>query len=121
MAPRPTHKSVAEPNSFGRSLAPDHPAAGPIAGCRRRTWVSADRGNMDVSNRRGGCSPLARLLHNHHWIADLGLAIILYVACEMIYRDAYQLKPMIGVISLIFSMISTLGAIRLERFNRRIC
>lgn len=39
-----------------------------------------------------------RLLQEHRWIAYLGLAIILYVACEMIYRGAYELKPMIGAV-----------------------
>jgi YjbE family integral membrane protein len=38
----------------------------------------------------------ARLLQKHRWIAYIGLAIILYVACEMIYRGAYELKPLIG-------------------------
>ena len=32
----------------------------------------------------------------NRWIAYIGLAIILYVACEMIYRGAYELKPVIG-------------------------
>ena len=39
---------------------------------------------------------IARLLQKHRWIAYIGLAIILYVACEMIYRGAYELKPVIG-------------------------
>lgn len=39
---------------------------------------------------------IARLLHKHRWIAYLGLAIVFYVACEMIYRGAYQLKPVIS-------------------------
>jgi len=34
---------------------------------------------------------IARLLQKHHWIAYVGLAIILYVACEMIYRGALEL------------------------------
>jgi YjbE family integral membrane protein len=38
----------------------------------------------------------ARLLQKHRWIAYIGLAIVLYVACEMIYRGAYELKPLIG-------------------------
>jgi YjbE family integral membrane protein len=29
---------------------------------------------------------IARLLHNHRWIAYVGLAVILYIAIEMIYR-----------------------------------
>jgi YjbE family integral membrane protein len=38
---------------------------------------------------------VARLLQKHRWIAYVGLAIILYVAVEMIYRGAFDLKPMI--------------------------
>jgi YjbE family integral membrane protein len=45
---------------------------------------------------------IGRLIQNHRWIAYVGLAIILYVACEMIYRGAYELKPVIGVAGSIF-------------------
>jgi YjbE family integral membrane protein len=45
---------------------------------------------------------ISRLLKKHHWIAYVGLAIILYVACEMIYRGAHELKPVTGVVGLIF-------------------
>jgi len=38
---------------------------------------------------------VACLLQRHRWIAYFGLAIILYVACEMIYRGAHELKPVI--------------------------
>jgi YjbE family integral membrane protein len=38
---------------------------------------------------------VARLLQKHRWIAYVGLAIILYVACEMIYRGAHEFKPVI--------------------------
>jgi YjbE family integral membrane protein len=41
---------------------------------------------------------ISRLLQKHRWIAYLGLAIILYVAGEMIYRGAHELKPVIGVV-----------------------
>ena len=36
---------------------------------------------------------IARLLHNHRWIAYIGLLIILYVACDMIYRGAMEIWP----------------------------
>jgi YjbE family integral membrane protein len=36
---------------------------------------------------------IAKLLQKHHWIAYVGLAIILYVALEMIYRGAMELYP----------------------------
>lgn len=45
---------------------------------------------------------IGRLLQKHHWIAYVGLAIILYVACEMIYSGAYELKPVIERVGLIF-------------------
>jgi YjbE family integral membrane protein len=36
---------------------------------------------------------IARLLQNHRWIAYVGLAVILYVALEMIYRGWYEVLP----------------------------
>jgi YjbE family integral membrane protein len=36
---------------------------------------------------------IAGLLQKHRWIAYVGLAIILYVACEMIYRGAHEVWP----------------------------
>jgi YjbE family integral membrane protein len=36
---------------------------------------------------------VARLLHRHRWIAYAGLAIILYVAGDMIWRGALEVKP----------------------------
>jgi YjbE family integral membrane protein len=41
---------------------------------------------------------ISRLLQKHRWIAYLGLASVFYVACEMIYRGAYELKPLIGAV-----------------------
>jgi YjbE family integral membrane protein len=37
---------------------------------------------------------VARLLHRHRWIAYGGLAIVLYVACDMIWRGALELWPL---------------------------
>ena len=42
---------------------------------------------------------VASLLQKHRWIAYAGLAIIFYVACQMIYRGAYELKPVINMAS----------------------
>ena len=50
-----------------------------------------------------GANLIAGLLQKHRWIAYVGLAIILYVACEMIYRGAHELKPVIGEAGLFFS------------------
>jgi len=45
---------------------------------------------------------IGRLLQKYRWIAYVGLAIILYVACEMIYRGVYELKPVLGVVGSVF-------------------
>ncbi len=37
---------------------------------------------------------IARLLQKHHWIAYAGLAIILYIAIEMIYRGVLEIWPL---------------------------
>jgi YjbE family integral membrane protein len=39
---------------------------------------------------------IAKLLHKHRWIAYVGLAIILYVAGDMIYRGALEIWPHLG-------------------------
>lgn len=41
---------------------------------------------------------IARLLQKHRWIAYIGLLIILYVAAEMIWRGATELKPTVVAI-----------------------
>jgi YjbE family integral membrane protein len=42
---------------------------------------------------------IARLLQTYRWIAYVGLAVILYVAAEMIYRGALELKPAIAAVA----------------------
>jgi predicted tellurium resistance membrane protein TerC len=39
---------------------------------------------------------LGRLLQTQRWIAYVGLAIIVYVALEMIYRGSLELAPVIA-------------------------
>jgi YjbE family integral membrane protein len=36
---------------------------------------------------------IARLLSRHRWIAYVGLAIVLYVACDMIWRGGHDVWP----------------------------
>lgn len=38
-------------------------------------------------------SIIARLLSKHRWIAYVGLAIVLYVACDMIWRGGHDVWP----------------------------
>jgi YjbE family integral membrane protein len=42
---------------------------------------------------------IARLLQKHWWIAYVGLAVILYVAGEMIYRGALELRPVVKAVA----------------------
>jgi YjbE family integral membrane protein len=39
---------------------------------------------------------IARLLHKHRWIAYVGLAVILYVSVEMIYRGILEVWPLMN-------------------------
>jgi YjbE family integral membrane protein len=39
---------------------------------------------------------IARLLHRHRWIAYVGLAVILYVSLEMIYRGTLEVLPLVN-------------------------
>ena len=41
---------------------------------------------------------IARLLHRYYWIAYIGLAIILYVAGDMIYRGAVDVWPVVAAL-----------------------
>jgi predicted tellurium resistance membrane protein TerC len=36
---------------------------------------------------------IAKLLNRHRWIAYVGLAIILYVALDMIWRGYWEVQP----------------------------
>ena len=38
---------------------------------------------------------IARLLNRHRWIAYVGLAIILYVALDMIWRGFLEIYPVL--------------------------
>jgi YjbE family integral membrane protein len=44
---------------------------------------------------------IGRLIQTHRWIAYLGLAVILYVACDMIYRGTLELRPVVAAAQLI--------------------
>ena len=46
---------------------------------------------------------IGRLIEKYRWIAYLGLAVILYVALDMIYRGTLEAAPAIGALRVIFS------------------
>jgi predicted tellurium resistance membrane protein TerC len=39
---------------------------------------------------------IARTLNRHRWIAYIGLAIILYVALDMIWRGFWEIRALAG-------------------------
>jgi len=45
-----------------------------------------------------GANWLARQLEKHRWVAYIGLAIIFYVAIDMIFRGADDLRPLFGAV-----------------------
>jgi YjbE family integral membrane protein len=45
---------------------------------------------------------IARLLQKHRWIAYVGLAVILYVAIDMMYRGAQEVQPVVRAMAAVF-------------------
>ncbi|ETR78114.1 membrane protein [Afipia sp. P52-10] len=43
---------------------------------------------------------IAKLLQKHRWIAYVGLAVILYVAVEMIYRGTQEVLPLVTALAM---------------------
>ncbi|MCL4675360.1 MAG: TerC family protein, partial [Pararhodobacter sp.] len=48
---------------------------------------------LSIGLMGAAASLIARLLQKYHWIAYVGLLIILYVALEMIYRGIVEIWP----------------------------
>ncbi len=51
---------------------------------------------LSVALMGAAANVIARLLHRHRWIGFVGLAIILYVALDMIYRGALEVWPVLA-------------------------
>jgi len=95
---RELRTSPAEPQEGAEALVSyDINADGTIAAgaAREHPMVLAFGLLLSIALMGVAANVVARLLQKHRWIAYVGLAIILYVACEMIYRGAYELKPMV--------------------------
>lgn len=71
-----------------------------VAGAAREHPVALIFGlGLSIALMGVAASFIARLLQNHRWIAYVGLAVILYVAIEMIYRGAYELRPIVNAVA----------------------
>lgn len=67
-----------------------------VAGAaREHPWVLVFGLVLSIALMGLAANAVARILQKHRWIAYVGLAIILYVAFDMIYRGAFELKPVV--------------------------
>jgi YjbE family integral membrane protein len=68
-----------------------------VAGAaREHPWVLVFGLGLSILLMGVAANYIARLLNNHRWIAWVGLAIILYVAGDMIWRGAHEVWPMVS-------------------------
>jgi YjbE family integral membrane protein len=68
-----------------------------VAGAaREHPWVLVFGLILSIALMGAAASFIARLLNRHRWIAYVGLAVILYVAVEMIYRGALEVFPSVA-------------------------
>lgn len=68
-----------------------------VAGAaREHPWVLVFGLALSIALMGLAASFIANLLQKYRWIAYVGLAVILYVALEMIFRGGVEVKPYIG-------------------------
>jgi YjbE family integral membrane protein len=68
-----------------------------VAGAARdHPWVLVFGLALSIALMGLAASFIARILQKYRWIAYVGLAVILYVALEMIFRGSVELKPYVG-------------------------
>lgn len=68
-----------------------------VAGAaREHPWVLVSGLILSIALMGVAASFIARLLNRHRWIAYIGLAIIVYVALDMIYRGALDVWPVVN-------------------------
>jgi YjbE family integral membrane protein len=68
-----------------------------VAGAaREHPWVLVFGLVLSIALMGLAASFIARLLQKHRWIAYVGLAVILYVSLEMIYRGAMEVWPIVN-------------------------
>lgn len=81
-----------------------------VAGVARdHAWVLAFGLALSVGFMAVAANLIAGLLNRHHWIAYVGLAIIFYVACTMIWEgslDVLQAAEVIARASLAYSRLA---------------
>jgi len=75
-----------------------------VAGAAREyPWVLIFGLVLSIALMGIAANYIASLLQRHRWIAYVGLAVILYVSLEMIWRGAHEVWPIVA------SMVETAG------------
>ena len=69
---------------------------------REHPWVLVFGLTLSIALTAFAASWIARLLQRHHWLGYLGLAIIVYVALEMIWRGWDQIASIASVLKSFF-------------------
>jgi YjbE family integral membrane protein len=70
-----------------------------VAGAsREHPWVLVFGLALSIALMGLAASFIAKLLNKHRWIAYLGLAVILYVALEMIWRGTHEVLPHVSAL-----------------------
>lgn len=68
-----------------------------VAGAaREHPWVLIFGLGLSIALMGIAANYIASLLQRHRWIAYVGLAVILYVSLEMIWRGAHEVWPLVG-------------------------
>lgn len=74
-----------------------------VAGAaREHPWVLVFGLILSIALMGAAASYIARLLQKHRWIAYAGLAIIFYVALDMIYRGGVEVWPVVRALAASF-------------------
>jgi YjbE family integral membrane protein len=69
-----------------------------VAGAaREHPWVLVFGLLLSIAMMGAAASFIAKLLQKHRWIAYVGLAVILYVAGDMIYRGFLEVYPKVSL------------------------
>lgn len=75
-----------------------------VAGAARdHPWVLVFGLVLSIALMGAAASYIARLLQKHRWIAYVGLAIIFYVALDMIYRGSLEVWPVAKALAMTIS------------------
>src|SRR5262249_2871266 len=75
-----------------------------VAGAaREHPYILAFGLLLSVAMMAVAANLIGRLIEKYRWIAYLGLGVILYVACDMIYRGTLEVAPAIGALLSIFA------------------